>query len=334
MANLTFRQGIQTPPSSTTTKGSLLTAPEVDGNLASLNQDIQTRLTRNGDKMAGALDWNTPVTVASSATVNLGATTSNIVTVSGTTTITSFGSALAGVERTVFFSGSLTITYNATSMLLPMGTDITTTAGDVGVFVSTGSGNWYCKSWNHDLIPTSATSNYFRGDKTWTDFGASVRSSLLTGLSTVTNAAIVAGDSVLAALGKLQAQISTKQVSLVSGTNIKTINNTSVLGSGNIQTSLSETAMPANGSRLVGNSRYYINGDSSSGFIFYLPSPTNGMTISFVDMHGNWDSGAWYVGYDTTGGKVMGLTENMLVNRKDYNFTLVYADATGGWRIV
>jgi hypothetical protein len=78
-----------------------------------------------------------------------------------------------------------------------------------------------------------------------------------------------------------------------------------------------------------------INGNSASGFIFYLPgSATSGQFVEFIDMYGNWDTGAWNVGYDITGGKIMGLTENMLVNRANYNFKLVYTDATGGWRIV
>jgi hypothetical protein len=115
---------------------------------------------------------------------------------------------------------------------------------------------------------------------------ARVRAVLLTGISLVTNAVISATDSVLVALGKLQAQITAnlstltshtsntsnphattkaqvglgnadntsdankpvstatqtalnaKQDTLVSGTNIKTINGTSVLGSGDIVTSV------------------------------------------------------------------------------------------------
>lgn len=50
-------------------------------------------------------------------------------------------------------------------------------------------------------------SQYFRGDKTWRDFATDVRSVILNGLSSVNNTAVVATDSVLVALGKLQAQI-------------------------------------------------------------------------------------------------------------------------------
>jgi hypothetical protein len=76
-----------------------------------------------------------------------------------------------------------------------------------------------------------------------------VRAVVLTGLSLVTNAVISATDSVVVAFGKLQAQITAnanatltalglKQDTLVSGSNIKTINGESVLGSGDIVTSI------------------------------------------------------------------------------------------------
>ena len=57
-------------------------------------------------------------------------------------------------------------------------------------------------------IAAGATDQYLNGNKSWVDFATSVRASVLTGLSVVTNAAITAGDSVLSAFGKLQAQIS------------------------------------------------------------------------------------------------------------------------------
>lgn len=56
-------------------------------------------------------------------------------------------------------------------------------------------------------ITAGTTNQYWRGDKTWQDFGTGVRGVVLTGLSTATNAAIVAADTVLVALGKLQAQV-------------------------------------------------------------------------------------------------------------------------------
>lgn len=56
-------------------------------------------------------------------------------------------------------------------------------------------------------ITTGTTAQYWRGDKSWRDFATDVRSAALAGLSTATSAVIAATDTVLAALGKLQAQI-------------------------------------------------------------------------------------------------------------------------------
>ena len=56
-------------------------------------------------------------------------------------------------------------------------------------------------------IIAGTTAQYWRGDKTWRDFFADVRASTLTGLSTATNAVVAAADTVLVAIGKLQAQI-------------------------------------------------------------------------------------------------------------------------------
>lgn len=59
--------------------------------------------------------------------------------------------------------------------------------------------------------PVSApTEKYWRGDKTWRDFFTDVRAATLTGLSTATNAVVDATDTVLAAIGKLQAQLNLK----------------------------------------------------------------------------------------------------------------------------
>ena len=58
------------------------------------------------------------------------------------------------------------------------------------------------------VIAAGSGGQYWRGDKTWRDFGADVRASVLTGLSTAAATVIAAADSVLVALGKLQGQIS------------------------------------------------------------------------------------------------------------------------------
>lgn len=85
--------------------------------------------------------------IASAGTIDLGAATGEFVDVTGTTTITSLGTVSAGIVRTVRFTGALTLTHNATSLILPTGANITTAANDVAIFRSLGSGNWLCVSY-------------------------------------------------------------------------------------------------------------------------------------------------------------------------------------------
>jgi hypothetical protein len=80
--------------------------------------------------------------LASASTTDLGAQTSPAIQVTGTTTITSFGTVAAGVRRFVRFAGALTLTHNATSLILPGGANITTAANDRLIARSLGSGNW------------------------------------------------------------------------------------------------------------------------------------------------------------------------------------------------
>lgn len=70
------------------------------------------------------------------------------------------------------------------------------------------------------------TEKYWRGDKTWRDFFTDVRAATLTGLSTATNAVVAATDTVLAAIGKLQAQITGHVGSATGAHSASAISNT------------------------------------------------------------------------------------------------------------
>lgn len=67
--------------------------------------------------------------LASGATTDIGAQNALFVDISGTTTITSFGTNFNG-PRFLRFAGALTLTHNATTLILPGGVNITTAAGD------------------------------------------------------------------------------------------------------------------------------------------------------------------------------------------------------------
>lgn len=91
--------------------------------------------------------------IAAATTTDIGRSTGTYVEVTGSSvTITGLGTCTAGIERVVRFTGANTLTYNGTSLILPGGVDITTVAGDVGIFRSLGSGNWLCVNYS-PIIP-------------------------------------------------------------------------------------------------------------------------------------------------------------------------------------
>lgn len=99
--------------------------------------------------------------LASAGTTDLSSVASFSVNVTGSTTvITSFGSG-QNLLRFVKFAGAVTLTHNATSLILPGAANIVTAAGDCLIGISDGSANWrvvdYCKADGTPLVPTAAT---------------------------------------------------------------------------------------------------------------------------------------------------------------------------------
>lgn len=96
--------------------------------------------------------------ITAAATTDIGAATGNYVDIihaSGTVAISALGTVQAGTRRHVRFvvsGGTLTLTHNATSLILPGAADITVNNGDRAVFVSLGSGNWDCHSYTRSGV--------------------------------------------------------------------------------------------------------------------------------------------------------------------------------------
>lgn len=88
--------------------------------------------------------------IASSATVNLDNATGDYVFVTGVVTITAITLA-EGVEKTVKFSGSLTLT-NGASLILPAAANIVTIAGDTAVFRGEAAGVVRCVGYSHNSV--------------------------------------------------------------------------------------------------------------------------------------------------------------------------------------
>jgi hypothetical protein len=98
-----------------------------------------TTMSVDTDLMSTARWAETSITAAT--TTDIGGATTPRVVVTGNTGITSFGSQPNRL-RIVRFTGTPTITYNATSMILPGATNLSVTAGAIMMFASDASGNW------------------------------------------------------------------------------------------------------------------------------------------------------------------------------------------------
>jgi hypothetical protein len=97
---------------------------------------------------SGTLDYReglilTEASFGAAATTAIGTTNNERVVITGTATITSLGTN-ANRNRLVRFTGTPTLTHNATSLILPTGANIVVEAGDTAQFTSDASGNWRC----------------------------------------------------------------------------------------------------------------------------------------------------------------------------------------------
>ncbi|WP_225933830.1 phage tail protein [Pseudomonas azerbaijanoccidentalis] len=128
----------------TTTNSPVVATDSIVVAAGKLQAQVASALPKAGGTLTGPINDAPAQTIASAATVDIGASTSNVVAISGTTTITGFGTIEAGARRTVRFLGSLLLTHNATSLILPGQATIATAANDVAVMLSLGGGNWMC----------------------------------------------------------------------------------------------------------------------------------------------------------------------------------------------
>ena len=112
--------------------------------LRSWLEDGTTSFVTQKDKstLENAIFENQGSTLPSGATVDLNTATGNYLHISGTGTINSFGTCPAGSRFILMFEAAATLTYNATSLIIPGEANKTTAAGDCCMIVSEGSGNW------------------------------------------------------------------------------------------------------------------------------------------------------------------------------------------------
>lgn len=106
--------------------------------------------------------WEQGSDIASAGTISVGE--GGYFNVTGTTTITDidFGTDKTGRRVWLKFAGALTLTYNASTLILPTAANITTAAGDMAEFVSEGSDVVRCVSY------TRASGQPLASLQTWT----------------------------------------------------------------------------------------------------------------------------------------------------------------------
>jgi hypothetical protein len=141
--------------SPTDASNTAITGQSLEGNVANMANMDDTLQAILG--MLGR--WTSSDTIASAATTDIGAQAEVYLTVSGTTTITAFGTVRTGTMRFLRFTGALTLTHNATSLILPGAANIVTAAGDTAILVSEGSGNWRCLNY----LPIAPVINTLNG---------------------------------------------------------------------------------------------------------------------------------------------------------------------------
>lgn len=152
--------------------------------------------------------------IASASSIDIGASTGELIDITGTTAITALGTATAGTRRVLRFAGALTFTYNATSLILPGSASITTAAGDTATMHSLGSGNWVCSHYtSRSALPVlTAGTQTVAGAKTFSGV------TTLSGGLTLPFKATATGDA--AGTGAFDAQAQhTTGTKVASGTN-------------------------------------------------------------------------------------------------------------------
>jgi len=119
-----------TTASSNSPSGSTVTGAGLDDNLREIQAVVRAGLAHKG------------ADISSATTTDLGAVAGLMHDITGTTTITGFGTVSAGIWKIIKFEGALTLTHNATSLIIPGAQNITTANGDIAIVISEGSGNW------------------------------------------------------------------------------------------------------------------------------------------------------------------------------------------------
>ena len=244
----------------------------ITGN-ASTATTLQTARTISGVSFNGSanidIEDRLGTAIASAATTTIGTRgLGDYIHITGTTTITSFGTAAAaGVRRTLIFDGALTLTHNATSLICPGATNIVTVAGTVIEVVAETTANWRVVSITHPSLSMDEL-GYLDGVtsaiQTQLNAKAALASPALTGTPTTPTAAVGTSTTQIASTAFVNAEIANDAVLKVTSTDnaIVRFNGTT----GNVKNSSITIDDLGN----LGNGTQTFNGFGGSGFKNYI----------------------------------------------------------------
>jgi hypothetical protein len=345
VSGLTFAQDVNSANAAFISSNSGASAPTTDCSSAAvkgqlwLDTSVTPNVMRQYDGASwvalGALDasnhlWSPPIgggaaSVTAASTTDLCAAPAAVQNVSGTTTITSFGSNCpVGIRKTLIFGAATPITYDATAMILPGQRSYTASNGDVADAVYLGSGHWRVVSitridGSSVVNPSVPLGTILYGDyatapaKTVLGFGqALTRTSYPDYLAAVTRAqtaTLTAGNTTITSVGNtagLGAGMPLEGTGIQSGTVIASVTSSTIV--------MSKTAT-ANGSQTVTTfmTGYGSGGDSTTVGV----RDCRGLVMAGrVDMGGS-SSGAlsstYFGGSPTVDGVIGGQQDQALV---------------------
>lgn len=184
---------------------------------------------------------------------------------------------------------------------------------------------------------TSDDNYYWGGRKSWQDFLAKVRATTLTGLSTASDAVVSATDTVLSALGKLQAQVSkATQKAYLSGTGAPTTSTAGAVGQRYVNTSNGDeyTCVSASGGTYTWKMHIKsVNGKSPSeagSNVQLSASDVNALSTNGGNVNGIVKLANGYYVFDTTGTP----GENGYINVATITINNTYQNAVIAFRFI